>query len=147
MIYFIICVVIGIGLIFYTSTKKDSKKPKINIDKSKIIDNKDLTHLNDFPNSNIDFNDLDPQNRSSSISDLRQMYTYCRFWKATKAILLYPGDHFDSGFKQFKTVDHIEYESEIEKVNHRCKSGYVSVVDSDGRLSEDIGDRVFELIN
>ena len=88
-----------------------------------------------------------PKNRSSSINDLRQMYTYCRFWKATKAILLYPGDHFDSGFKQFKTVDHIEYESEIEKVNHRCKSGYVSVVDSDGRLSEDIGDRVFELIN
>ena len=65
MIYFIICVVIGIGLIFYTSTKKDSKKPKINIDKSKIIDNKDLTHLNDFPNSNIDFNDLDEETKKS----------------------------------------------------------------------------------
>lgn len=65
MIYFIICVVIGIGLIFYTSTKKDSKNPKINIDKSKIIDNKDLTHLNDFPNSNIDFNDLDEETKKS----------------------------------------------------------------------------------
>lgn len=65
MIYFIICVVICIGLIFYTSTKKDSKKPKINIDKSKIIDNKDLTHLNDFPNSNIDFNDLDEETKKS----------------------------------------------------------------------------------
>lgn len=65
MIYFIICVVIGIGLIFYTSTKKDSKKSKIKIDKSKIIDNKDLTHLNDFSNSNIDFDDLDEEVKKS----------------------------------------------------------------------------------
>lgn len=65
MIYFIICVVIGIGLIFYTSTKKDSKKSKIKIDKSKMIDNKDLTNLDDFSHSKIDFDDLDEETKKA----------------------------------------------------------------------------------
>ena len=33
-----------------------------------------------------------PTNQSSSVSDLRQMYTYNRFWNAKKAMLLYPGE-------------------------------------------------------
>lgn len=65
MIYFIICVVIAIVAIFYSSTKKDPKKPKIIIDKSKMIDNKDLANLNDFSNSNIDFDDLDEEVKKS----------------------------------------------------------------------------------
>ena len=46
-----------------------------------------------------------PQNKSSSVSDLRQMYAYNRFWNAKKAMLLYPGELRHNSFKRFETED------------------------------------------
>ncbi len=42
---------------------------------------------------------------SASMEDLRQMYAYNRFWKAEKAMLLYPGNPKFNEFKPFLDDD------------------------------------------
>jgi len=37
-----------------------------------------------------------PIDHKASQQDLRQIYTYCRFWKAKKGYLIYPGSHSNS---------------------------------------------------
>lgn len=62
-----------------------------------------------------------PYNKKASIADLRQMYTYGRFWKAKKLVLLYPGSKYDSGFE--------EYPNQNDEETHTCKIARVSVLD------------------
>jgi len=85
---------------------------------------------------------------SASVQDLRQMYTYCRFWNAKKAMLLYPGDvSLSSTFKTFTTDDYSNTKSNIVPINHECRLGYVSVLGSDKNgLSDEIAKDVFGLI-
>jgi len=87
-----------------------------------------------------------PGNSSASVSDLRQMYTYCRFWDAEKAMLLYPGEIINNDFKEFKTLDFFDTENTPTKVKHQCKMGFVSVLDADGELDEGIGRKVLGLV-
>ncbi|PKH52151.1 restriction endonuclease [Tenacibaculum sp. Bg11-29] len=82
-----------------------------------------------------------PNNSSASVADLRQMYTYCRFWNAEKALLLYPGTDKNNEFKPFKTDDYIVPERIIK---HQCKMRFVSVVDNEGNLSETIGEEILK---
>lgn len=79
-----------------------------------------------------------PYDASASIEDLRQMYTYGRFWNATKLILLYPGD-FEKG--SFKTYPN-EYDPEKK---HTCKIGMVHVL-KNGQLSKNLSENVIEMI-
>ena len=47
-----------------------------------------------------------PSSSSASVGDLRQMYAYCRFWNAEKALLLYPGMKTNNTFNKYKTDDY-----------------------------------------
>lgn len=87
-----------------------------------------------------------PGKTSASVSDLRQMYTYCRFWNAKKVMLLYPGQPIDTSFNDFLTDDYIFYDDEIKKTSHSCKMGFVSVLNEEGKLKEDIGKEVLKML-
>ncbi|MCH4551371.1 McrC family protein [Aestuariibaculum lutulentum] len=89
-----------------------------------------------------------PLKSVASVSDLRQMYAYCRFWDADKALLLYPGKLKDSDFKSYLTDDYSKDDllNYIE-VDHQCKMGFVSVLEEDSRdLDNQIGQKVLEML-
>ena len=87
-----------------------------------------------------------PKGRSSSVSDLRQMYAYGRFWNAKKTILLYPGESSSSGFDDYRTEDYFLGGGVFSKIVHTCRSGYVSVVDENGFLSKLVGKKALKLL-
>ena len=87
-----------------------------------------------------------PQNKSSSISDLRQMYVYNRFWNAQKAMLLYPGESNYNSFKKFETEDFVRNGDQTNSITHLCKSGFISVLDENNKLSTTIGKEVLALL-
>ncbi|WP_255444083.1 McrC family protein [Robiginitalea sp. SC105] len=88
-----------------------------------------------------------PHNGTPSVSDLRQMYAYCRFWNADKALLLYPGKHVEKSFNPYRTDDFFEVTESITRVNHQCKMGFVSVFKTESdELDPEIGKRVLELL-
>lgn len=87
-----------------------------------------------------------PQNHSSSISDLRQMYAYNRFWNAQKAMLLYPGESKKTSFKVFETEDFFRENNQTNSIKHLCKSGFVSVLNAENQLSETIGKQILDLL-
>lgn len=68
---------------------------------------------------------------SASMADLRQMYAYNRFWKAEKAMLLYPGEPRENEFKPFWDEGRL----------HHCKMEFVSVV-KDGKLNDKMGQEI-----
>jgi 5-methylcytosine-specific restriction enzyme subunit McrC len=75
------------------------------------------------------------------------MYAYGRFWDAEKAVLLYPGDFDSPEFKAFKTDDFLMRDDAYVQIKHRCKMGYVSVLDPiKGGLDDQIGYRVLSLL-
>ena len=89
-----------------------------------------------------------PYDRKASVQDLRQMYTYCRFWNAEKALLLYPGDYAENKFKSYLTDDYSKHENdEASYIDHQCKMGFVSVLDACGRLDEFIGAAIVDLLH
>jgi 5-methylcytosine-specific restriction enzyme subunit McrC len=77
-----------------------------------------------------------PTNKQPSVEDLRQMYTYSRFWDTEKVMLLYPGDPIDSKFVSYRN-------QEIDQRDHQCKLAFVSVLD-DRRLDATIGQQVLQ---
>jgi 5-methylcytosine-specific restriction enzyme subunit McrC len=80
------------------------------------------------------------------------MCTYCRFWDAEKAMLLYPGDANENVFKSYKTDDYLKHwDEDLEqhnhnRIDHQCKLGFVSVL-VDDELDEKLGKKVLKLIN
>ncbi|WP_179374347.1 McrC family protein [Winogradskyella wichelsiae] len=88
-----------------------------------------------------------PQKKSASVSDLRQMYTYCRFWDAEKAMLLYPGDDAENKFKSYLTDDYSSHIKEGPKeMEHQCKMGFVSVLNDNGDLDKRMGAKIIRLL-
>ena len=87
-----------------------------------------------------------PKNNVASISDLRQVYAYNRFWKAPKSILLYPGEKQNTQFRTFRTDDVIGIGEYSASIQHQCKLGYVNVLDSNNQLSQTIGRDVLDLL-
>ena len=88
-----------------------------------------------------------PGRSSASVADLRQMYTYCRFWNAKKAMLLYPAEPIDSSFKTFLTDDYSANSEGVLEIEHECKMGFVSVLDSDTKqLNPDLGAFILNLL-
>jgi 5-methylcytosine-specific restriction enzyme subunit McrC len=80
-----------------------------------------------------------PLNNAASIEDLRQMYAYARFWKTNKVMLLYPGEHFDSGYHSYpNNFDH-------ETNHHRCKIGMVNILE-EGELSKSLAEDVLGMV-
>ncbi|WP_179339529.1 McrC family protein [Winogradskyella ludwigii] len=88
-----------------------------------------------------------PLRSSASVSDLRQMYSYCRFWDAEKAMLLYPGDASGNKFKSYLTDDYLKvHEDEHSRIDHQCKMGFVTVLDDANTLNADIAKRILDLL-
>lgn len=73
---------------------------------------------------------------SASIGDLRQMYAYCRFWNAERAMLLYPGNDKQHKFEPFKNSGE----------NHLCKMAFANVVNNEGELNSNIGEQIFNML-
>ena len=80
-----------------------------------------------------------PYDASASIEDLRQMYTYGRFWNATKLILLYPGDFEKGNYKPYPNPNDPE-------MKHNCKISFVSVLDEKGRLDNWISTKIIQIL-
>ncbi len=76
-------------------------------------------------------------NEYISVQDLRQVYTYAKYWEANKVMLLYPGNHSSSNFDVYYDGDN----------KHYCKTGFVSVVNNDNQLNEYLAAHIFELLN
>lgn len=74
------------------------------------------------------------ENMTVSISDLRQVYTYARFWNADKVMLLYPGNRDSNNFRYF--------ENELDNPKHQCKIGFVSVLDDNNKLDVNIAQKI-----
>ncbi|ANW96014.1 restriction endonuclease [Wenyingzhuangia fucanilytica] len=73
-----------------------------------------------------------PKNSQPSIEDLRQMYTYARFWNTSKVMLLYPGEGTSSPFKSY-------HNNQIDGVEHQCKISFASVLDNQNKLDKMLG--------
>ncbi|WP_440122261.1 McrC family protein [Tenacibaculum sp. Ill] len=84
-----------------------------------------------------------PTNDRASVQDLRQMYTYCRFWNAKRALLLYPGENKDNQFLNFHTE---EYLVNGNAMKHQCKMGFISVLESNNNLSKTVGEDIMNLL-
>lgn len=86
-----------------------------------------------------------------SIQDLRQMYTYGRFWEAKRVMLLYPGNAGDSEHREFETYDYWTNENYTDAVpypmKHCCTMGFVSVLKDNKQLDDEIGKHIMELMN
>ncbi len=102
----------------YNSLKPDIVIENINTGETTIIDTKWKR----------------PGNSSASVEDLRQMYTYNRFWSAAKAVLLYPGNPNDNSFDEFH--------NESDPIQHYCKMAFVNVLNSDGKLDPNMGENI-----
>tara|TARA_Y100001954_G_C15811463_1_gene605409 strand:- start:86 stop:1300 length:1215 start_codon:yes stop_codon:yes gene_type:complete len=75
---------------------------------------------------------------TASVNDLRQMYAYGRFWNAEKVMLLYPGDQSSKEYSPYLNQD-------LDVTNHKCRLGFVSVLDSEGKLDKTIGEEILAL--
>ena len=89
-----------------------------------------------------------PNKSSASVNDLRQMYAYCRFWDAEKALLLYPGEQSENKFRSYLTDDYSKDEdSNHNEIDHQCKMGFVSVLASHkNELDPMIGQKILEIL-
>ncbi|TXE15710.1 restriction endonuclease [Psychroserpens burtonensis] len=87
-----------------------------------------------------------PLKSSASVGDLRQMYTYCRFWDAEKALLLYPGEPNENKFRSYLTDDYSkDTEDNHNPIDHKCKMGFVEVMKGN-ELNPDLGKKIFDLL-
>jgi 5-methylcytosine-specific restriction enzyme subunit McrC len=75
-------------------------------------------------------------NEHINIQDLRQVYTYAKYWEANKVMLLYPGNYQSSKFNKY-----------LDSFEHHCKIGFVSVVDNNSNLDTQIGKNIMTLLN
>ncbi len=87
---------------------------------------------------------------SASVEDLRQIYTYARFWDAKTVMLLYPGDETQNRRGVFQTDDYSQNSvpSEVQQIEHVGKMGFISVFDSlkENALNENLGSFVLDLL-
>jgi 5-methylcytosine-specific restriction enzyme subunit McrC len=76
-------------------------------------------------------------NTNISVQDLRQMYTYSKFWNTTNTVLLYPGNIRSNNFINFENPYDNPYIS-------KCKTCFVSVIDANGKLNESLATDIIE---
>ena len=73
-------------------------------------------------------------NKSPAIADLKQMYIYCRYFKATKGILLYP---WAGSTPQTITQPYLDGAENID-----CQLQFLNVLDEVGQLKRNIGKEI-----
>ena len=77
--------------------------------------------------------------KNISVSDLRQVYTYSKYWNAEKVMLLYPNQ------KEYKTK-FLEYKNEFDLPTHYCKLGFITILNTKGNILNNIGEEVYKLL-
>lgn len=94
---------------------------------------------------------------SASVEDLRQMYTYARFWDAEKVMLLYPGNELSNRIENYLTDDYQSNHPNNETgilINHSAQMCFVQVI-KNGKLQnainnfsldEELGEKILDLI-
>jgi len=82
-------------------------------------------------------------NNIANVADLRQIYTYARFWNAQKVMLLYPGNQINNEFVYFNNE---EYLVDGTTIRHQAKLGFVSVLDKMNNLDSSIAQNVLSLL-
>jgi 5-methylcytosine-specific restriction enzyme subunit McrC len=76
-------------------------------------------------------------NTKISVQDLRQMFTYSKFWNSSKTVLLYPGN--------FRNNNYINFDNKFDDPDFsKCKTCFVSVIDSEGKLNENLAIDIIE---
>jgi len=89
---------------------------------------------------------------SASVEDLRQVYTYARFWEAQKVMLLYPGNSDWNKSGEFHNTEYrIDKSGELENTDHKThpynhigQMSFVSVLNHDNKLHDDLGRLILE---
>ena len=88
---------------------------------------------------------------SASVEDLRQVYTYARFWDAENVMLLYPGNESYRS-EDFLTDDYKSNHFENEtgtKITHTATMAFVDVFakdSTDGKLDEELGSKILGVL-
>ena len=80
-----------------------------------------------------------PENNQPSDDELKQMYAYNMYWNASKSILLYP-----------KLSPQKESFGNFHKgrlSDNKCKLGYISVLNAEGKLNRNIGPEILEKVD
>lgn len=75
-------------------------------------------------------------NKNPAIADLKQMYIYCRYFKATKGILIYPW-----AGSQLQTISKPYLD---DSKNIHCQLQFLNVLDESGQLKKNIGQEVLK---
>jgi 5-methylcytosine-specific restriction enzyme subunit McrC len=88
--------------------------------------------------------------KSTSVEDLRQMYTYSRFWNAKRIMLLYPGKHGTTASIPFENFEHLQSHDGItySMERHECMKGFVSVLKPEGdknQLDDTLGEKILAI--
>jgi 5-methylcytosine-specific restriction enzyme subunit McrC len=84
---------------------------------------------------------------SASVEDLRQVYTYARFWNAEEVMLLYPGNDTMHRKDKFRTKDFKEDDDSAVQIDHQCHLAFVHVLKADGgELDEEIGVKILDKV-
>ena len=85
-----------------------------------------------------------PANHAASIEELRQMYSYARFWNSNKVLLLYPGQPHDSGYQPYPNpLDLLNERTD----HHRCKTVYIQVLEHQ-QLDKNLAPKILQhLVN
>lgn len=83
-------------------------------------------------------------NHAASIEDLRQIYSYARFWNSNKVLLLYPGEPHDSGYQPYPNpLDLLNERTD----HHRCKTVYIQVLEHQ-QLDKNLAPKILQhLVN
>ena len=69
---------------------------------------------------------------SPSMEDLKQMYIYCRYFKASKGVLLFPSANPE--IDQPKATPFLDTISEIN-----CQVQFINVINQEGQLKRNLG--------
>jgi len=76
---------------------------------------------------------------SPSMEDLKQMYIYCRYFKAKKGVLIFPSASLEMG--QPKATPFLDESSEID-----CQIQFINVINKDGELKRKLGKEILQKI-
>jgi 5-methylcytosine-specific restriction enzyme subunit McrC len=77
---------------------------------------------------------------SASVEDLRQVYTYARFWDAENVMLLYPGNKANDRNSHYATDDYRKVSDDKEngiKITHVAHMAFVNVLKKDPEPDKD----------
>ena len=61
-------------------------------------------------------------------------------------MLLYPGESRNNTLRPFETQDFFMDNDQTTAITHLCKSGFVSILDENNKLSDTIGRQVLDLL-